>query len=85
VVSMAWAGLGSSFGPALLLSLHWKGMNSAGVLASMITGAVSTALWMAIPGLNNLISVRFVSFALAAAAAFIGSLASPEKNEPKSL
>jgi sodium/proline symporter len=82
VVSMAWAGLGSSFGPSLLLSLHWKRMNSTGVLASMLTGAVSTAFWMAVPGLNSLISVRFVSFALATAAAVAGSLASRRDRDP---
>lgn len=65
VVSLAWAGLGSSFGPSILLSLHWKRMNRAAVLASMVTGAVSTAAWMWIPGLDDLISVRFVSFFLA--------------------
>ena len=74
VVSMAWAGLGSSFGPALLLSLHWRRMNGAGVIASMITGATSTALWTLLPRLNAVISVRFSSFALAVMAAVIGSL-----------
>jgi len=75
VVSLAWAGLGSSFGPALVLSLHWKRMNGAGVLAGMITGAVSTAAWKWIPGLDALISVRFASYALATAAAVIAALA----------
>ena len=76
VVSLAWAGLGSSFGPALILSLHWRRMNGAGVAAGMITGATSTALWMWIPGLNDLISVRFVSFVLATLAAVIAARAS---------
>jgi len=75
VVSLAWAGLGSSFGPALVLSLHWRRMNGTGVLAAMIAGAVSTAAWKWIPGLDDLISVRFVSFVLAAAAGVAGSLA----------
>ena len=72
MVSVAWAGLGSSFGPALLLSLHWKRMNGAGVLAGMITGALSTTLWTLIPPLDALISVRFASFALALLAAVLG-------------
>jgi sodium/proline symporter len=75
IVSMAWAGLGSSFGPALLLLLHWDKMNGLGVLASMIVGALSTALWISVPGLDELISVRFASFALSTAAALLGSLA----------
>jgi sodium/proline symporter len=73
VVSLAWAGLGSSFGPALLLSLHWKKMNGLGVLASMVVGALSTAAWQWTPGLNDIISVRFASFILATTAAIIGS------------
>ena len=83
VVSLAWAGLGASFGPAILLSLHWKRMTGTGVLASMITGAVSTAAWKWIPGLDDIISVRFTSFAFATAAAVIFSLMSkPRRDEP---
>jgi len=74
VVSLAWSGLGSSFGPALLLSLHWRRMNGAGVLAGMLTGALSTILWMAVPALNAFISVRFASWALACAAAILAAL-----------
>jgi sodium/proline symporter len=74
VVSLAWAGLGSSFGPSILLSLHWKRMNGAAVLASMITGAVSTAAWMWIPGLDEIISVRFASFFLATLVAVVVAL-----------
>lgn len=81
VVSLAWAGLGASFGPAVLLSLHWKRMTGFGVLASMITGAVSTAAWKWIPGLDDIISVRFVSFALATAAAVVFSLLSKPRED----
>jgi sodium/proline symporter len=81
VVSLAWAGLGSSFGPSLLLSLHWKRMTGAGVVASMLTGAISTAAWKWIPGLDDLISVRFSSFVLAVLAAVVVSLAT--KREPR--
>jgi sodium/proline symporter len=81
VVSLAWAGLGSSFGPALLLSLHWKRMTGAGVVASMLTGALSTAAWKWIPGLDDLISVRFASFVLAVLAAVVVSLAT--RREPR--
>jgi len=73
VVSLAWAGLGSSFGPALLLSLHWRGMNGAGVLAGMVTGATVTVLWTAVPGLDELVSVRFTSWVAALAACWLGA------------
>jgi len=73
VVSLAWAGLGSSFGPALLLSLHWRGMNGRGVVAGMLTGSLSTVAWMAIPGLDALVSVRFAAWTLALLAAWLGA------------
>jgi len=86
VVSLAWAGLGSSFGPSILLSLHWRRMTGAAVLASMITGAVSTAAWKWIPGLDGLISVRFASFALATLVAIIVALAAPRRDKtPKTI
>ena len=76
VVSLAWAGLGASFGPALVLSLHWKRMNGVGVVASMVVGAIATIAWKWIPGLDDFLSVRFVSFALATLAAVVGALLS---------
>ncbi|MFO7653670.1 MAG: sodium:proline symporter, partial [Candidatus Krumholzibacteriia bacterium] len=75
VVSMAWAGLGSSFGPALVLSLHWRRMNGAGVVAGMITGAVVTVVWTRVPGLEELITVRFVAFVAAMLACVVTALA----------
>ncbi|MCK4361166.1 MAG: sodium/proline symporter [Bacteroidales bacterium] len=83
MVSYAWAGLGSSFGPALLLLLKWKHTTSQGVLAGMITGAVSTIIWSKITVLDDMISVRFVSFVLAFLAVVIVSLISAKKNPVK--
>ena len=74
VVSLAWSGLGASFGPALLLSLHWRRMNGVGVVAGMITGSVITTIWMVLPDLNAFISVRFASWVLALIAAVSGAL-----------
>ena len=80
MVSYAWAGLGSSFGPALLLLLKWKRTTSQGVLAGMITGAVSTIVWSKITKLDDMISVRFVSFVLAFLAVVIVSLITGKTN-----
>lgn len=92
VVSLAWAGLGSSFGPALLLSLWWRKLSGAGVLASMVTGAGTVIGWKIalmlsdlaggiglIEGLEGAISVRFTSFVLALAAAVVVSLVVPAR------
>ncbi len=73
VVSLAWGGLGASFGPVLLLSLHWRGMNGAGVVAGMVTGALATVVWVLVPGLNAAISLRFAAWALACVAAVVGA------------
>ena len=74
MVSYAWSGLGASFGPAILLSLKWPRTTPNGVLAGMITGAVSTIVWANIPVLNNFLSVRLVSFILATASVIVFSL-----------
>ncbi len=45
LVLFAWAGLGASFGPALILSLFWKGTTRQGIFAGMITGTLTTIVW----------------------------------------
>ncbi|MDA1597765.1 sodium/proline symporter PutP [Bacillus cereus group sp. TH217LC] len=52
LVGYAWAGFGSAFGPAILLSLYWKRTNKWGVLAGMIVGAVVVITWAQIPSLK---------------------------------
>lgn len=44
-VSYAWAGLGASFGPALVLLLFWKRLSRYGVYASLVCGALGTVVW----------------------------------------
>lgn len=45
LVSYAWAGFGSTFGPVILLSLYWETMNRNGALAALLTGATTVVLW----------------------------------------
>lgn len=45
LVSYAWAGFGSAFGPLMILSLYWKRMNFNGALAAMIVGFLTVILW----------------------------------------
>lgn len=45
LVSYAWAGLGSSFGPAIILSLFWKRMTEKGAIAGMISGGLTVLIW----------------------------------------
>ena len=45
LVAWAWAGFGSAFGPAIVLSLYWPRMTRNGALAGMIVGGVTVILW----------------------------------------
>jgi len=83
VVSYAWSGLGASFGPGIVLSLHWRGTTGKGVLAGMITGTVSTIAWSSIPGLEAILTVRLVSFLLAGGAVILVSLADRKSPAPE--
>ncbi|MBR1866348.1 MAG: sodium/proline symporter PutP [Lachnospiraceae bacterium] len=49
LVSNAWAGFGSAFGPVVLLSLYWKRMNLPGAVAGIISGAVTVLIWDHVP------------------------------------
>jgi len=79
MVSYAWAGLGSSFGPAIVFSLHWKRTTGAGVMAGMIVGSASTVIWANLPQLNEAVTVRLVSFVAATLAVWLVSLLTSRK------
>lgn len=49
LVSNAWAGLGSAFGPIVLMSLFWRRTNLAGAVAGIITGGLTVLIWDYIP------------------------------------
>jgi len=50
LVSYAWAGFGAAFGPALIISLYWRGMTRNGALAGIIIGAVTVVVWKQLSG-----------------------------------
>lgn len=81
MVSYAWAGLGSSFGPALFLTLKWRKTTWQGVLTGMIMGTVSTVIWTEIEWLDAVISSRLSSFLLAFLTIyFVSSLTSAQNH-----
>ena len=45
LVSNAWAGLGSAFGPTILMSLYWKRINMPGAVAGMLSGGLTVIIW----------------------------------------
>jgi sodium/proline symporter len=50
LVSYAWAGFGAAFGPAVLLSLYWRGMNRQGALAGILSGGITVLVWKPLEG-----------------------------------
>lgn len=84
LVSNAWAGLGSAFGPVVVLSLFWKRTNFQGAVAGIASGALAVLIWDYIPlmggqtlgavtGLYSLV----VGFALSLVCIIIVSLLTP--------
>jgi sodium/proline symporter len=47
LVGNAWGLFGAAFSPAIILSLFWKKFSFKGAVASIITGGVVDALWLA--------------------------------------
>jgi len=64
IVSYAWAGLGASFGPAILFSLFWRKTSRNGVLTGIISGGIVVVLWknlFSYTGLYEIIPAFFLS------------------------
>jgi len=49
LVSNAWAGLGASFGPIVMMSLFWRRTNLPGAIAGIVAGGGMVILWDYIP------------------------------------
>jgi SSS family solute:Na+ symporter len=74
LVSNAWAGFGSAFGPVIILALTWQRMTLAGALAGMVTGALVVIGWIAM-GWSNAMYEIVPGFVLAMVAIIGVSLA----------
>lgn len=79
MVAYAWSGLGSSFGPPLLLSLRWRRVRRWGVLAGMLSGMASTILWRNVPALNEALDLKLASFLISLGMTVLVSLLSREE------
>jgi sodium/proline symporter len=76
-VEYAWTGLGSSFGPVLLLALRWKRFSKAGAFAGMFAGMVSTIAWKNVDSLGSVLDMKLATFLIAFTAAILGSWIAP--------
>jgi sodium/proline symporter len=82
MVLYAWAGLGSAFGPPLLLALRWRKTSRAGVLAGFLSGTVTVVAWYNIHFLNGLLYEMIPGFLVSLAATTLFSILMPDPQAP---
>ena len=80
VVSYAWSGLGSAFGPALVLTLWWKKTTRKGIISGLVVGFLTTIIWASVPELKAIVTERLSSFLLSFIAVYIVSLNTQNDN-----
>lgn len=80
VVGWAWAGVGCTLSPAILMTFFWKRYSSAGVVATVLSGLISTLLWISTP-LEEMMTSRFTTFFIAAFFGIVFSLLFPDRKE----
>jgi SSS family solute:Na+ symporter len=81
LVGYAWAGFGSAFGPAILLSLFWKRMTKWGALAGIIVGALTVIIWVQFPDLKAEVYEMIPGFFLSLLAVIVVSLMTKEPSD----
>lgn len=82
LVLYAWSGLGSSFGPLLLLSLYWKGINKYGAWVGIISGGTIAGVW---PYINQLLGINIPSMLPGFISSFLLILIVSKLTEPKKM
>jgi sodium/proline symporter len=80
IVSYAWAGIGCSFAPAVLLSFYWDRFGSRGVVTALVTGLITTVVWIA-TGLDQKITAMAITFFASIGMAILVTLIEPRARE----
>lgn len=75
IVSYAWAGIGCSFAPAVLLSFYWDRFGSRGVVTALLAGLVTTVVWIA-TGIDQKVTAMAATFFVAIGMAVLVTLVS---------
>jgi len=73
LVLFAWAGLGAALGPTSILALYWKNITRNGVIAGILTGAVTVIVWSRVAFLKDFIYELVPAFLLGAVATILVS------------
>ena len=79
VLRYAWAFLGASFGPLMILILFWKRLTWPGAVAGMLTGFVTTFVWKNIPVLDDALYNLVAAFFLALVVAMLVSVTTRDR------
>lgn len=82
VVGWAWAGVGGTLSPAILLSFFWKRYSSLGLIATILAGFIFTVIWIGTP-LDAVLTSRFATFWVASLAGVAVSLLCPDRIAPE--
>ncbi len=72
LVLYGWSGLGSSFGPIVILSLYSRKANRQGILAGLISGSTTALIW---PLLNSSVPTLVVGFLISGCSTLLVSKA----------
>ncbi|MXW52708.1 MAG: sodium/proline symporter [Gammaproteobacteria bacterium] len=78
IVSLAWAGIGSSFGSCVIFSLFYRGTTSKSLIAAIVTGMVVTITWHYLKGGIFDIYELLPAFGLASLALYVVARMFPE-------
>lgn len=80
LVLFAWAGLGAALGPASILSLFSKNVTRNGVIAGIITGALTIIIWNRVPVLKSFVYELVPAFFIAWVVIVVVSSLAPKNN-----
>lgn len=80
VVGWAWAGVGGTLSPAILMTFFWRRYSSAGLIATIVSGFIFTIVWISSP-LDEMITSRFSTFFIAAFFGIVFSLLLPDRKK----
>ncbi|WP_394174919.1 sodium/proline symporter PutP [Thalassotalea litorea] len=85
LVSYAWAGFGSAFGPTIILALYWQHYTRFGAMASIVTGALVVIIWGELKHLGGIFALyeMIPGFILALLAGFLVSKLTYRDNAPE--
>ena len=81
LVSHAWAGFGSAFGPVILLSLLWKRTTANGAVAGMLAGGITVLLWIGLDHPFQEVYAMIPGFSIALLAIYIVSMQGKEPSK----